>query len=62
MTSNQYNAILIGGTDMKELYVTLARKGLDESALTRYPFTGGVFRLQPTLLPEEQANNERTQH
>lgn len=35
-----------GGRDMNELYITSARKGLDEAALSQYPLTGGVFRLK----------------
>lgn len=35
-----------GGGDMNELYITSARKGMDEAALSRYPLTGGVFRLE----------------
>lgn len=35
-----------GGPDLSELYVTSARVGLDEAALTQYPLTGGVFRIQ----------------
>jgi sugar lactone lactonase YvrE len=31
---------------MNELYITSARKGLDESTLKQYPLTGGVFRLE----------------
>jgi sugar lactone lactonase YvrE len=32
--------------NMNELYITSARKGLDDSALKAYPLSGGVFRLQ----------------
>lgn len=35
-----------GGRNMNELYITSARKGLDEAALSRYPLTGSVFRLE----------------
>ena len=35
-----------GGPERNQLYVTSARKGLDEAALTAYPATGGLFRLE----------------
>lgn len=38
-----------GGRDMNELYITSARKGLDEAALSHYPLTGGVFRLETNV-------------
>jgi len=40
------SSCVFGGRDMSELYITSARKGLDEAALKQYPLTGGVFRLQ----------------
>ena len=40
------SSCVFGGRDMNELYLTSARKGLDEAALKQYPLTGGVFRLQ----------------
>lgn len=40
------SSCIFGGKNLNELYITSARKGLDEAALTRYPLTGGVFRLQ----------------
>jgi sugar lactone lactonase YvrE len=40
------SSCIFGGKNMNELYITSARKGLDESTLTRYPLTGGLFRLQ----------------
>ncbi len=35
-----------GGKNMNELYITSARKGLDEATLKEYPLTGGLFRLE----------------
>jgi len=35
-----------GGKNMNELYITSARKGLDEATLNEYPLTGGLFRLE----------------
>jgi sugar lactone lactonase YvrE len=40
------SSCVFGGRDMNELYITSARKGLDESTLKQYPLTGGVFRLE----------------
>ena len=40
------SSCVFGGKDMNELYITSARKGLEEAALKQYPLTGGVFRLQ----------------
>lgn len=35
-----------GGRNLNELYVTSARKGLDETVLKQYSLTGGVFRIE----------------
>ena len=40
------SSCVFGGKNMNELYMTSARKGLDEAALTQYPLTGGIFRLE----------------
>jgi sugar lactone lactonase YvrE len=40
------SSCVFGGRNMNELYLTSARKGLDEAALKQYPLTGGVFRLE----------------
>lgn len=40
------SSCVFGGRDMNELYITSARKGLDEDTLKRYPLTGGVFRME----------------
>lgn len=40
------SSCVFGGGDMNELFITSARKGLDEAVLSRYPLTGGVFRLE----------------
>ncbi len=39
------SSCVFGGTDRNELYITSARKGLDEATLKQYPLTGGVFRI-----------------
>jgi sugar lactone lactonase YvrE len=36
-----------GGPDLRDLYVTSARSGLDESALRTQPHAGGVFGVRP---------------
>ena len=43
------SSCIFGGKDLNELYITSARKGLDEDTLTRYPLTGGLFRLQTNV-------------
>jgi len=43
------SSCVFGGKDMNELFVTSARKGLDEDTLKRYPLTGGVFRLETNV-------------
>ena len=43
------SSCIFGGKDLNELYISSARKGLDEAALARYPLTGGVFRLQTNV-------------
>ena len=40
------SSCVFGGTNLNELYITSARKGLDEATLKQYPLTGGVFRIQ----------------
>lgn len=40
------SSCVFGGTNRNELYITSARKGLDEATLKQYPLTGGVFHLQ----------------
>jgi sugar lactone lactonase YvrE len=35
-----------GGLNMNELYITTARKDMDEAALAQYPQAGSVFRLK----------------
>jgi sugar lactone lactonase YvrE len=40
------SSCVFGSKNMNELYITSARKGLDEATLKQYPLTGGVFRSQ----------------
>jgi len=42
----QPSSCVFGGKNLNELYITSARKGLDEATLKRYPLTGGVFRVE----------------
>jgi sugar lactone lactonase YvrE len=41
----QTSSCIFGGKDMNELYVTSARKGMDEADLKKYPFSGGLFKV-----------------
>jgi len=40
------SSCVFGGKNLNELYITSARKGLDEAMLAQYPLTGSVFRLE----------------
>ncbi len=40
------SACVFGGPRSDILYVTSARKGMDEAALAQYPLSGGVFQIQ----------------
>lgn len=42
----QSSACVFGGPRRDILFVTSARKGMDESALAQYPLSGGVFHIQ----------------
>jgi sugar lactone lactonase YvrE len=35
-----------GGEDLKDLYITTARKGMGEDELEKYPHSGGLFRIR----------------
>jgi len=43
------SSCVFGGKDMNELYITTARKGMNESLLNQYPLTGGVFKLETNI-------------
>ncbi len=43
------SSCIFGGKNWNELYITSARKGLDETTLNQYPLTGGLFRLQTNV-------------
>lgn len=40
------SACCFGGTDLKELYITTARKGLTSTQLEQFPLSGCLFRLR----------------
>jgi sugar lactone lactonase YvrE len=40
------SSCIFGGKNRNELYITSARKGLDDATLAQYPLTGGLFRVQ----------------
>ena len=42
----QTSSCVFGGPRRDILYVTSARVGMDESALAKYPLSGGVFQIQ----------------
>jgi sugar lactone lactonase YvrE len=39
------SSCIFGGKDMNELYVASARVGMTESDLTKYPLSGGLFKI-----------------
>ncbi len=43
------SSCIFGGKNLNELYITSARKDLDEATLKQYPLTGGLFRLQTNI-------------
>ncbi len=43
------SSCIFGGKNLNELYLTSARKGLDEATLVEYPLTGGVFRIETNV-------------
>lgn len=42
----QPSSCTFGGKGMNELFITSARKGLDDAALNKYPLSGGVFCIE----------------
>jgi sugar lactone lactonase YvrE len=40
---------VFGGPDMIDLYITSARKGMSAEQLTKYPFSGGLFRIRTNI-------------
>lgn len=45
----QPSSCVFGGKGMNELFITSARKGLDDAALKEYPLSGGVFRVETNV-------------
>lgn len=45
----QPSSCAFGGKHLNELFITSARKGLDDAALAQYPLSGGVFRVETTV-------------
>ncbi|MBV6450579.1 MAG: 6-deoxy-6-sulfogluconolactonase [Anaerolineales bacterium] len=45
----QPSSCAFGGKHLNELFITSARKGLDDAALEQYPLSGGVFRVETTV-------------
>ncbi|RME68807.1 MAG: SMP-30/gluconolactonase/LRE family protein [Verrucomicrobia bacterium] len=43
----QTTACAFGGPELRDLYITSARIGLDEAALAERPFSGGIFVARP---------------
>lgn len=47
--------LAFGGKDMKTVYVTTARKGLDDAALAKQPMAGSLFAFDATVAGAVQA-------
>lgn len=45
----QPSSCTFGGKSMNALFITSARKGLDDAALKQYPLSGGVFRVETNV-------------
>ena len=43
----QVTACAFGGPNLDELYITCARRGLDEAVLAEQPLAGGLFKAMP---------------
>ena len=43
------SACVFGGRDMNELYITSARAGMSEMDLKKYPFSGGLFKVNTNV-------------
>ena len=41
----QTSSVVFGGKDRNELFITSARKEMSEANLTKYPLSGGLFRV-----------------
>ncbi len=44
--AKQVTSCVFGGEELNELYITSARRGLDEEELAAYPHSGSVFRVK----------------
>lgn len=45
----QPSSCTFGGRNMNELFITSARKDLDEAAMRQYPLSGAVFRIETNV-------------
>ncbi|MGH2641672.1 MAG: SMP-30/gluconolactonase/LRE family protein, partial [Actinomycetota bacterium] len=46
---SQVTSCAFGGADLSDLYVTSARSGLTDAALSEQPLAGGLFRVRPGM-------------
>jgi sugar lactone lactonase YvrE len=46
LPAKNVTSCVFGGSELDELFITTARKGLETSELNAYPSSGGLFRLQ----------------
>jgi sugar lactone lactonase YvrE len=52
---SQVTCPAFGGPDLKTLYITSARQGLDAAALAREPQAGGVFAIEAGVAGQQEA-------
>ncbi|HRQ32296.1 MAG TPA: hypothetical protein PLM89_04250, partial [Anaerolineales bacterium] len=45
----QPSSCVFGGKHMNELFISSARKDMDDATLNQYPFSGGVFRVETNV-------------
>jgi len=47
VSAPQVTSCCFGGEDLKTLYITTARSGLNDAQLKKFPGSGGLFKYQP---------------
>lgn len=47
--AKQVTSCVFAGDDLDELYITTAKRGLDEEELSKYPHSGSVFHIKSSI-------------
>lgn len=45
----QVTSCAFGGSDLRTLFITTARRGLDDGQLVKQPYAGGLFAIRPNV-------------